>query len=102
MKRKLLVLAVLLVAVMAAGLGCKNKSGGSQEMIIFENLSGVDGITCYVDGVNWGTINRGQNLQVEGDFEGDRVLRAESRDFVWGPHVQYIGNGGTYTWSMTL
>jgi hypothetical protein len=91
----------LFLVVSLIGLGCRGDDPfGPQEQIIFQNRSGIDGMNCYIDDALQGTVNNGQDLQVEGDYEGDRVLRANAGSVVWGPRSQHIDKGMRFFWEL--
>ena len=101
MRKRYAAFAVLFFVVSLFAIGCKGKSStGSNETVVFQNRSGMNGVNCYIDFVYRGTINNNQNLTVEGDFEGDRVLSADG-PALWGPEVHYVANGGGFVWTLT-
>lgn len=103
MSRKRVVFALLVVVVALVGIGCVEENPlDPQEKIIFQNRSGVDGVACYIDDELKGTVNNGQELEVEGDYEGDRELRATEGDLVWGPRAQRIERGMIFTWELGI
>lgn len=103
MSRKQVVFALLVVVIALIGIGCVDENPlDPQEKIIFQNRTGIDGVTCYIDNEPKGTVNNGQDLAVEGDYEGDRELRATVDDLVWGPRAQRIERGMIFTWELGI
>ena len=103
MRKKHVVFALLFCLVALIGIGCSkdNNPFNPEETVIFENRSGLTGVNCYIDGVLKGTINNGQNLNVVGDYEGDRVLSADCSAGYWPARTVNIANGGTFVFSLT-
>ncbi len=94
------VFAALFVVVALIGVGCSSKSPfDPEETIIFENRTGLNGMSCFIDGVLKGAVDNGQNLTVQGDYEGDRVLGATVGGMV-ASRIQHIDNGMTFTYTL--
>jgi hypothetical protein len=101
MRKKHVVFAVLLVVVTLIGVGCgSNNPFDPQETIIFENRTGLNAMNCFIDGVLKGAVNNGQDLRVEGDYEGDRVLGVTVGSFA-ASRAQHIDNGMTFVYTVT-
>jgi hypothetical protein len=97
MKRWRAPLAVLFFAFVAmSGLGCEVL----EETIVFQNRSGLNGVSCYVDGEYKGTVNSGYDLVVEGDYEGDRLLSATLGGLVWNTVAVHLDEGDTVYYSV--
>ena len=101
MRKRYAAFAVLFFVVSLFAIGCPgHHATDPQEMIVFENRTGINGMDCFIDGGYKGTVNAGFNLNVEGNYEGDRVLRANVGGLV-ATRVQYISDGLTFYWTVT-
>ena len=102
MSKKHMVFALLCCFVALISIGCtkENNPFDPQETIIFENRTGSNGMNCYIDGVLKGGVNNGQNLSLEGDYEGDRVLSATVGSLA-ASRAQHIDNGMTFIYTIT-
>jgi hypothetical protein len=95
MSRKSWIVAAALVVGALAGFGCTSEP---QEKVVFQNRAGVNAVSCYVDDVLKGTVDNGRDLEIEGDFEGDHVVRAQAVSLSWGPVTHHFANGETFLW----
>jgi len=77
-----------------------NNPFNPEEIVIFENRTGINGMNCFIDGELKGTVNNGGDLRVEGDYEGDRVLSVNAGGFV-ASRSQHIDNGMTVIFTLT-
>ena len=101
MNKRHVVFAVLFVVVAMISIGCpKGHPFDPQETIIFENRTGINGMDCFIDSDFKGTVNNGENLSVEGDYEGDRVLSVNVSGLV-ASRIQRIDNGMTFIYTLT-
>ena len=103
MSKKHVVFALFFCLVALIGIGCTkdNNPFNPEETVSFQNRSGLTGVNCYIDGVLKGTINDGQNLDVVGDYEGDRVLSADCSAGYWPARTVHLDNGTTYIMTLT-
>jgi len=94
--------ALLFCLVALIGIGCSkdNNPFDPQETILFENRTGLNGMNCSIDGVLKGSVNNGDNLNIEGDCEGDRVISVNAGGFV-ASRSQHIENGVTFICTLT-
>ena len=102
MNKRHLVFTVLFFVVALFGIGCSsdNNPFSPDETIIFENRTGINAVSCYIDNVLKGTVDNGKDLKVEGDYEGDRVLLATAGS-LRASRTQHIDNGMTFIWTLT-
>ena len=103
MSKKHVVFALLFCVVALIGIGCSkdNNPFGPQETIVFENRTGLNGMNCFIDGVLKGGVNNGEDLRIEGDYEGDRVLSVTVGGFA-ASRSQHIDNGMTFYYTLTM
>ena len=100
MRKKHLLGAMLLCIVALFCVGCGDDNPlDPEETIIFENRTGINGMECFIDGALKGTANNGQDLEVEGDYEGDRVLSVNAGGNVASRSV-HIDNGMTFYYTL--
>ncbi|MHB8836367.1 MAG: hypothetical protein ACYC9Y_11755 [Candidatus Methylomirabilia bacterium] len=102
MRKRHVVFALFFCVVAMISIGCSkdNNPFDPEETIIFENRTGVNGMNCFIDGVLKGAVNNGENLNVEGDYEGDRVLSVRAGSLV-ASRVQHIDNGMTFIYTLS-
>ena len=102
MNRKHVVFAVLFFVLALIGIGCsKDNPLSPDETIIFENRTGINAVSCYIDNELKGTVDNGKDLKVEGDYQGDRVLRVNSGSTVLATRNQHIDSAMTFIWTLT-
>ena len=101
MSKKHAVFALLFCFVALVGIGCgKDSPFDPEETIIFENRTGLNGMSCFIDGELKGAVNSGEDLSVVGDYEGDRVLSATVGGLA-ATRSQHIDNGMTFIYTLT-
>jgi hypothetical protein len=102
MSKKHVVFALLFCFVALIGIGCSkdNNPFDPEETIIFENRTGLNGMNCFIDGELKGGANNGQDLKIEGDYEGDRVLSATVGGYA-ASRIQHIDNGMIFIYTIT-
>lgn len=93
--------AALFLVIALFGIGCWDDGiFDPDERIIFQNRSGIDGVNCYIDDVLKGTVDSGEDVGFDGEYDGDRVLRASGGGRVWGPVTQHMANGMTFVFEL--
>lgn len=101
MSKKHLIAAMLLCVVALVCVGCgEDNPLDPEETIVFENRTGMNGMNCYIDSALKGTVNNGEDLKVEGDYEGDRYLSVNVGGLVASRSV-HVDNGMTFIYEIT-
>lgn len=70
------------------------------ETIIIKNHSGRNSVKVYIDGIFVGTVDNGGDLEIIGDYDGNREFYAEVGEYYWGPVYYDIPDGGSHAWTL--
>lgn len=91
-----LILLGIIFITPACGVGLTDPD----ETIIVQNRSGKNGVMVYIDGSFKGTVDEGWDLEIIGDYDGNREIYASVDVYYWGPVYFDIQDGGGITWQL--
>lgn len=91
-----LILLGIIFITPACGVGLTDPD----ETIIIQNRSGINSVEVYIDNDFKGIVDDGRDLEIIGDYDGNKKFYAEAGIYSWGPYYYDIPEGSTFPWTL--